>query len=115
MAKIVDLIYTQERRGRGVEDDPVRLVDQWWTREGDLLFEHDSWDDKIKSLTTKAYQEVVDNLTDTIRWALGETGDFPLRGAKDGAYWWRKSLRNSLDEAKNKFHQRLTDIDHMKR
>jgi len=43
MAKIIELIYTEERRGLGKTfDDPVRMVPQWWTKEGELLFEKDT-------------------------------------------------------------------------
>lgn len=28
-----------------------------------------------------------------IRWALGEMDDFPAREDGQGAYWWRKELR----------------------
>ena len=39
--KIIEVIYTQERRGMGVESDPVRLVTQLWSKEGNLIAEHD--------------------------------------------------------------------------
>ena len=39
--KIIEVIYTQERRGSGVESDPVRLVTQLWSKEGNLIAEHD--------------------------------------------------------------------------
>ena len=29
------------RRGKGVEGDPIRIITQYWTLEGELLFEHD--------------------------------------------------------------------------
>ncbi len=43
MAKLVMLIETEDRRGRGATDDPVRLVKQWFTVEGQLVVEHDPW------------------------------------------------------------------------
>lgn len=49
MAHIVRLIYTEERRGMGkAPDDPVRLVKQWWTLKGELLFEIDTWTEEQK-------------------------------------------------------------------
>ena len=35
----------------------------------------------------------VAELEAAVRWALGEEGDFPLRGDGQGAYWWRTELR----------------------
>lgn len=32
-------------------------------------------------------------LESTIRWALGENGEFRQREEGEGAYWWRKELR----------------------
>lgn len=32
-------------------------------------------------------------LRETIRWALGEVGNFPMRQDGDGRYWWRTELR----------------------
>ncbi len=43
MAKIVELIYTEDRRGLGVPDNPVRLVPQLWTKDGKLLAEWDHY------------------------------------------------------------------------
>lgn len=40
MAKIIELIYTQVERGNG-KDIPVRIVEQYWTKDGILLFEKD--------------------------------------------------------------------------
>lgn len=43
MAKIIELILTEERRGLGKEDDPVRLVTQLFTKEGELVAEKDGY------------------------------------------------------------------------
>ena len=37
MAKVVQLIYAEERIGMGQEDDPYRLVPQLFTMEGELV------------------------------------------------------------------------------
>lgn len=42
IAKVVKLIYTQERVGKGVDGDPVRLVDQLFTLDGHLVAECDN-------------------------------------------------------------------------
>lgn len=41
MAKVVQVIVTRDRRGRGIEDDPVRMACQLWTLDGELIVEHD--------------------------------------------------------------------------
>src|SRR5690606_9910991 len=43
VAELVELIYTEERRGLGKEGDPVRMVKQWWTKDGQLVVEKDEW------------------------------------------------------------------------
>lgn len=43
MAKIVKLIETEITKGKGTKEDPYRLVVQYWTRKGNLLFEIDTW------------------------------------------------------------------------
>jgi hypothetical protein len=35
----------------------------------------------------------VRRLEAAIRWALGESGEFPMREPGQGQYWWRKGLR----------------------
>jgi len=39
MSKIVELIMTQERMGIGKDDDPVRMINQLFTKEGELVAE----------------------------------------------------------------------------
>ena len=41
--RIVELIYTEDRRGEGVKDDPARMVQQLWTKDGTLVAEQDSF------------------------------------------------------------------------
>lgn len=41
MAKVIEVIETYERRGKGTEDDVVREVYQLWTLDGKLIFEDD--------------------------------------------------------------------------
>ncbi len=42
MAKIIELILTEERVGAGKEGDPVRLCPQLWTKDGKLVAMRDS-------------------------------------------------------------------------
>lgn len=41
MAKIIELIYTHERRGTGKEDNIVRMCPQLYTKDGKLIAEYD--------------------------------------------------------------------------
>jgi hypothetical protein len=41
MARIVEVIYAEQIRGRGTEKNPTRRVQQLWTKEGELLDELD--------------------------------------------------------------------------
>lgn len=41
MAKVIEVIFTRDRRGIGTEQDPVRLVEQLWTLDGKLICEWD--------------------------------------------------------------------------
>jgi predicted lipid-binding transport protein (Tim44 family) len=42
VAEVIQVIHTNlEKRGMGVEGDPVRRVEQYWSLDGQLLFEND--------------------------------------------------------------------------
>ena len=43
MAKIIKLIYTQEKVGTGKDNDPIRLVHQLWSLNGRLIASRDSY------------------------------------------------------------------------
>ena len=46
-ARIVEVIETTlTRRGNGEEDDPIRIITQYWSRDGKLLAEFDSLQEK---------------------------------------------------------------------
>lgn len=45
MAKVIQVIETQDRCGTGVDGDPFRLVYQLWTLDGTLIFERDPWEE----------------------------------------------------------------------
>jgi hypothetical protein len=40
-AKIIQVIETKSMRGTGTSNDPVRIVTQYWNKEGELLAEND--------------------------------------------------------------------------
>lgn len=41
MARIVRLIYCEDRRGNGTENDPSRMIPQLWNESGELVAEFD--------------------------------------------------------------------------
>jgi hypothetical protein len=48
MAKLIKptIIYSEERTGKGVDGDPVRLVRQWFSGDGTLLLSYDGYKDE---------------------------------------------------------------------
>lgn len=47
--KIVKMIKTTLlRRGKGVEGDPIRIIEQYWDFDGKLLFEYDPFLKELK-------------------------------------------------------------------
>ncbi len=44
MAKLVEVIETDELRGIGTVENPIRRVQQFWSRDGELLMEKDPCD-----------------------------------------------------------------------
>jgi len=48
-ARIIEVIETWDRRGKGIDDDPVRRVYQLWSKEGKLL--HEDFDEFKKDIT----------------------------------------------------------------
>ena len=46
-AELIEVIRTELlRKGRGIEESPVRIITQFWTKDGELLAEVDPWTDK---------------------------------------------------------------------
>jgi len=45
--ELVEVIRTVAARGEGTDKNPVRMVEQYWSKDGQLLAEHDS----IKEVT----------------------------------------------------------------
>ena len=89
--KVIEVVETTlTRRGDGVEGSPIRIITQYWDREGNLLAERDpSPEDKTTDLEIRILK-----LERAIRWALGEFGEFESTKPKDAkTFWWRKELR----------------------
>lgn len=40
-AELIEVIHTVATRGKGVHGDPIRNVDQYWSKDGELLAEKD--------------------------------------------------------------------------
>lgn len=47
-ARLIEVIEVITTRGKGVQGDPVREVRQYWSKEGELLAECDSWEVEVK-------------------------------------------------------------------
>jgi hypothetical protein len=92
VAKLIQVIVAEDRRGAGVEGNPFRLVTQYWSTDGGLLAEVDPCPSGRTEPSTALLVDVA-RLRSAIRWALGEEGEFPLRPEGKGAYWWRTELR----------------------
>ncbi len=41
-AELIEVIHTVATRGKGVHGDPIRNVDQYWSKDGKLLAEKDT-------------------------------------------------------------------------
>lgn len=39
LVELVEVIHVVATRGKGTKEDPVRLVNQYWSKEGTLLAE----------------------------------------------------------------------------
>lgn len=39
LVELVEVIHVQASRGKGTESDPVRVVNQYWSKTGQLLAE----------------------------------------------------------------------------
>ena len=43
VVELVEVIHIEAARGQGTEEDPVRIVHQYWSKEGYLLAEKDEY------------------------------------------------------------------------
>lgn len=41
--ELIEVIHTTATRGKGTNENPVRLVHQYWDKEGNLLAEKDDY------------------------------------------------------------------------
>jgi hypothetical protein len=41
LVELVEVIHVIATRGKGTEKDPVRPIDQYWSKDGNLLAEKD--------------------------------------------------------------------------
>lgn len=75
----------------GADDSPNEAVDECWWHE--VLRHTNELLASSSSLTRTEPSQDATRLDGAIRWALGETDEFPERKETDGAYWWRSELR----------------------
>lgn len=68
----------------------------------DCQIDKAGWEVALEERTAQlvAAEAALKAAREAIIWALGESGEFPLRGPNDGAYWWRKDLRKRAAIAK---------------
>lgn len=43
LVELVEVIHVEATCGKGTEDDPVRIVHQYWDKNGQLLAEKDKY------------------------------------------------------------------------
>jgi hypothetical protein len=79
MAKLVQLIQTDDVRGSGVHHDPVRRVTQWFTPDGQLVVESDP---HIAHTANDVLQQIPDDSDIATGTALVLKGD-DLRVLRD--------------------------------
>lgn len=46
-ARIIQVIRTEALIGRGIQEDPVRIIYQYWDFKGKLLASHDTLEESI--------------------------------------------------------------------
>ena len=46
MARIIELILTEDRVGQGTDSNPVRMVTELWTKDGHLVASCDNWNEE---------------------------------------------------------------------
>ena len=62
MARLIEVIETEDRRGDGTEGNPFRRIIQYWSKDGKLLIEMpDKWE-KAKQTNLAHRETVVDNI-----------------------------------------------------
>ena len=47
-AEIVEVLKTVSVYGKGIEDNPIREITQYWTLEGKMLLKIDPWVEDLK-------------------------------------------------------------------
>lgn len=43
IAELIEVIHTIATRGDGTKENPIRLVHQYWSKDGELLAEKDEY------------------------------------------------------------------------
>jgi len=58
-AQLVNVIKTESLRGKGTGDDPCRMVIQYWSTEGELLAEKDTWEEEISNKQVQDINHII--------------------------------------------------------
>lgn len=48
MVKLIEVIEVDRKVGKGVHGNPIRMVKQYWSTDGELLAQYDSWKERPK-------------------------------------------------------------------
>ena len=102
MAKIVEMIETDERRGTGREGDPMRRVYQLWTKDGRLVHENDAHDRELdRKIEDLKHQAEIERALRIGAVAFLEAEFMNGRGvpARRG---WRECMEHLLKKAQSK-------------
>jgi hypothetical protein len=73
MARLIQLIETDDRRGAGRDGDPVRLVTQYFTTEGDFVvekpdeFARPKREEELRELIRDA-RDILSHMPGSSRW-----------------------------------------------
>lgn len=70
MPKLIDiqLIESETTKGKGVENDPVRKLKQYWTTDGQLLIELDTYTGELRSeLLRKETPSLMDSFIENLK------------------------------------------------
>lgn len=83
MARLIQVIEAEERRGTGVDRDPYRMVQQIFSVDGSLLMERDRWKAEEDAAYTRACYTAVDALEQELKRPEGPRLDELLLGVDE--------------------------------
>lgn len=61
-ARIIEVIETQRSIGEGVSDNPHRIVYEYWTKDGELMWSRDTWEGAPSNASLAELQQKYDEV-----------------------------------------------------